>query len=60
MKIEIESQPKPWVEPSTLPRINHCRLQNIVTKVQSSVDLLVKLVSGDYLEKKTKSSKQVL
>ena len=45
IQTEIESQLKSWAAPTTLPRINYRRLQNIVAKVQSAMDLLAKLVT---------------
>jgi hypothetical protein len=44
MKTEIESQLKPWTEPTTLPQINRCKLQVTDVKVQSVVDFLAKPV----------------
>jgi hypothetical protein len=39
------SDDETWVVLATLPRINHCRLQNTVANVQSTVDLPAKLVT---------------
>jgi hypothetical protein len=47
IKIQTESEANQnmWAVSATLPRIKHCRLQDTITKVQSVMDLLAKLVT---------------